>query len=45
MLHYIQQPFDKDLAGSLQQIAQLDQRRSLDSTKIFTDLYKLQEEK
>jgi uncharacterized Fe-S cluster-containing radical SAM superfamily protein len=44
MLHYIQQPFDKDLAGSLQQIAQMDQRRSLDSTKIFTDLYKLREE-
>lgn len=45
MLHYIQQPFDKDLSGSLQKISQLDQRRLLDSTKIFTDLYKLQEEK
>jgi uncharacterized Fe-S cluster-containing radical SAM superfamily protein len=44
MLHYIQQPFDKDLAGSLQQIGQLDQRRGLNSKEIFTDLYKFKEE-
>lgn len=39
MLHYIQQPFERDLAGSLQQIKNLDQRRGLDSEKIFADLY------
>ena len=39
MLHYIQQPFEQDLAGSLQQIKQLDQRRGLDSQQIFADLY------
>ena len=44
MLHYVQQPFDKDLSGSLQHIAQLDQRRGLDSRTIFADLYKLREE-
>jgi sulfatase maturation enzyme AslB (radical SAM superfamily) len=44
MLHYVQQPFEKNLAGSLQQISQLDQRRGLDSTNIFTDLYKFKEE-
>jgi hypothetical protein len=44
MLHYIQQPFDKDLVGSLQQISQLDQRRGLNSREIFTDLYKFKEE-
>lgn len=44
MLHYIQQPFDKDLAGSLQHISQLDQRRGLDSQLIFTELYKFKEE-
>ena len=44
MLHYVQQPFDKDLTGSLQHIAQLDQRRGLDSRTIFADLYKLREE-
>jgi sulfatase maturation enzyme AslB (radical SAM superfamily) len=39
MLHYIQQPFERDLAGSLQQIKQLDQRRGQDSQQIFADLY------
>ena len=39
MLHYIQQPFERDLAGSLQQIKNLDQRRGLDSQKIFAELY------
>lgn len=41
MLHYIQQPFERDLAGSLQQIKNLDQRRGLDSQKIFAELYHL----
>ena len=41
LLRYIQQPFDKDLDGSFQKIKTLDQRRGIDSSKIFTDLYKL----
>ncbi len=41
MLHYIQQPFEKNLASSFQQLKILDQRRNLDSSKIFPNLYKL----
>jgi sulfatase maturation enzyme AslB (radical SAM superfamily) len=41
MLHYIQQPFDKNLIDSFVKLAELDQRRNLDSSKIFTELYKL----
>jgi sulfatase maturation enzyme AslB (radical SAM superfamily) len=44
MLHYIQQPFEKDLEQSLQLIKTLDQRRGLDSKKIFTHLYQSREE-
>jgi len=44
MLYYIQQPFERDLAGSLKRIAELDQRRGIDSSKIFTELYKFKEE-
>ncbi len=40
MLHYIQQPFDKDLKGTVQMIQQMDQRRGVDSAKVFTELYK-----
>lgn len=40
MLHYIQQPFVGDLARSFDELAILDQRRNLDSCKIFTELYK-----
>jgi sulfatase maturation enzyme AslB (radical SAM superfamily) len=43
MLHYIQQPFDKNLTDSFAKLAELDQRRNLDSSKIFKDLYKLRE--
>ena len=43
MLHYIQQPFDKNLNDSFAELAKLDQRRNLDSSKIFKDLYKLRE--
>jgi uncharacterized Fe-S cluster-containing radical SAM superfamily protein len=43
MLHYIQQPFDKNLNDSFAKLAELDQRRNLDSSKIFKDLYKLRE--
>jgi MoaA/NifB/PqqE/SkfB family radical SAM enzyme len=41
LLRYIQQPFDKTLEQSLTKIAKLDQRRGIDSKKIFKDLYKL----
>lgn len=41
MLKYIEQPFEKDLAGSFEKIKTMDQRRNIDSSKIFTELYKL----
>jgi len=39
VLDYINQPTEKNLAKSFEQIKILDQRRGLDSTKIFKDLY------
>jgi sulfatase maturation enzyme AslB (radical SAM superfamily) len=44
MLNYVQRPFEKNLDQSLDQLRQLDQRRGIDSSKIFTELYKLREE-
>jgi hypothetical protein len=41
MLSYLDQPFEKDLAGSFDKIKTMDQRRNIDSSKIFTELYKL----
>ena len=41
MLRYLHTPFEKNLAGSLAGLAQLDQRRGVDSTKIFSQLYQL----
>ena len=43
MLHYIQQPMEKDLNQAFAKLKELDQRRNLDSSKIFKDLYKLTE--
>jgi uncharacterized protein YukJ len=43
MLYYLDQPFKKDLAGSFNKLDVMDQRRNLDSSKIFTELYKLKE--
>jgi len=43
MLHYIGQPINKDLPGSFEKLAVMDQRRGVDSSKIFTELYKLKE--
>lgn len=40
MLHYIDIPFDKNLSLSLDMLGELDQRRNIDSKKIFKDLYK-----
>lgn len=45
MLYYIQQPIEKNLKNTFDQLAMLDQRRNLDSSKIFTELYKLKEGK
>lgn len=39
VLDYINQPVEKNLAESLRQLKLLDNRRSLDSTKIFSKLY------
>ena len=43
MLSYIEQPFEKDLDESFKKIKTMDQRRNIDSSKIFTDLYKFKE--
>ena len=45
MLHYITQPIEKNLTNSFEQLATMDQRRGVDSSKIFTELYKLKEGK
>ena len=41
MLHYIEQPITKNLNESFNKLAVMDQRRGIDSSKIFTELYKL----
>jgi len=43
MLHYIGQPITKNLNESFNKLAVIDQRRGTDSSKIFTELYKLKE--
>jgi sulfatase maturation enzyme AslB (radical SAM superfamily) len=45
MLHYIEQPIEKNLATSFEKLAVMDRRRGVDSSKIFTELYKLKEGK
>ena len=40
MLHYIEQPIKKNLTTSFEKLAVMDQRRGVDSSKIFTELYK-----
>ena len=40
MLTHLDQPFVKDLTGSFEKIADMDQRRKLNSKTIFKDLYK-----
>jgi sulfatase maturation enzyme AslB (radical SAM superfamily) len=45
MLHYIEQPIKKNLTTSFEKLAVMDQRRGVDSSKIFTELYKLKEGK
>jgi sulfatase maturation enzyme AslB (radical SAM superfamily) len=41
MLHYIQIPMKKNLEDSFKQLNILDQRRGIDSSKVFKNLYKL----
>lgn len=41
MLNYLTKPFDKNIENSLSKIATLDQRRNLNSRKIFANLYNL----
>lgn len=39
---YIQQPFKKDLVGSMDKLAQMDKRRNLNNRQIFTALYNME---
>lgn len=41
LLHYIDQPFEKDLKSCFEQIQIMDQRRGINSKQIFKDLYEL----
>jgi hypothetical protein len=43
-LHYIKTPFEKNLKRSFAKLWEMDQRRDLDSSKIFIELYQLREE-
>jgi MoaA/NifB/PqqE/SkfB family radical SAM enzyme len=45
MLHHIEHPIEKNLTMSFEKLAVMDQRRGVDSSKIFTELYKLKEGK
>jgi MoaA/NifB/PqqE/SkfB family radical SAM enzyme len=40
MLYYLDQPFEKNLAESFDRLRSMDRRRKIDSSKIFTELYK-----
>jgi radical SAM protein with 4Fe4S-binding SPASM domain len=44
MLNYISTPIEKNIKETFDKLKQIDQRRNLDSSKIFTELYKLREE-
>lgn len=43
LLYYIQQPFEKNLKFTFDRLAIMDQRRGLDSSKVFKDFYKFKE--
>jgi sulfatase maturation enzyme AslB (radical SAM superfamily) len=43
MLHYIEQSFEPALLGSFEKLTVMDQRRGVNSSAIFTELYKLKE--
>ena len=40
MLYYLDQPFEKNMAESFDRLRSIDRRRKIDSSKIFTELYK-----
>jgi hypothetical protein len=44
MLRYIQQPFERNLQASFEKLQDMDQRRGIDSSCVFKELYKLREE-
>jgi MoaA/NifB/PqqE/SkfB family radical SAM enzyme len=44
MLYYIEHPIEKNLTASFEQLTIMDQRRRVDSSKIFKELYKLKEQ-
>jgi uncharacterized Fe-S cluster-containing radical SAM superfamily protein len=41
LLHYITQPFEKNLTQALEKLQELDNRRNINSKEIFTELYSL----
>jgi len=43
MLNYLDIPFNKNINATFDELIKLDQRRKLDSSKIFTELYNLTE--
>jgi MoaA/NifB/PqqE/SkfB family radical SAM enzyme len=44
MLNYISIPFEKNIQATFDALEKIDARRKIDSSKIFTDLYKFKEE-
>ena len=45
MLYYIEQPIEKNLPRSFKKLSAMDLRRGVDSSEIFTELYKFKEGK
>ena len=43
MLNYVSMPFNKNIQATFDQLEKIDLRRNTDSSKIFTELYKLKE--
>ena len=43
MLNYISTPIEKNIKATFNELTKIDLRRKLDSSKIFTELYKLKE--
>ena len=39
MLNYINIPFNKNIGETIKELTKIDQRRNLDSSKIFTEIY------
>lgn len=44
MLNYISMPFEKNIQATFDALKRIDMRRHIDSSKIFTELYKFREE-